>query len=281
MAGDIIPTPANGAADWSDFPVQVEKQRAGFQAISLTHFDDALEPEIAAGSIKEIGSAIAKFDINEPITGWGAIGNDNDVYIKLVPAPPIVTAEFTTDVPVWSHTKQGWYGVGGAATHVYVGGLYKDAGGDYTAKYLWGKWHENNANIKIFADGSIVTDGNIDIAGQVSATRGFKKSGTLIGTDITENQVFDALKGAIPNAGDTVLLNGSWWRKVIGDQEDLGIVSYGDRVDADTIRIYYQQFNVPLLAGAPNNASSTMDDGDAGLAFTGGLGTDNKVNLAW
>jgi len=136
MAGDIIPTPANGAADWSDFPVQVEKQRAGFQAISLTHFDDALEPEIAAGSIKEIGSAIAKFDINEPITGWGAIGNDNDVYIKLVPAPPIVTAEFTTDVPVWSHTKQGWYGVGGAATHVYVGGLYKDGAGDYTAKYF-------------------------------------------------------------------------------------------------------------------------------------------------
>lgn len=159
MAGDIVPMPANGAADWSDFVVQVEKQRTGYQSISLTNFGNDNEPEIAAGSICEIGGSVAKFDINEAITGWGVIGNDNDVYIKLVPAAPLVTAEFTTVAPTWSDAKQGWYGAGASATHRYIGGLYKNAGGNYTNKYVFASLNQNSKEIKVFANGRMEIPG--------------------------------------------------------------------------------------------------------------------------
>jgi len=112
---------------------QIEKQRQGYQGISLTNFDNDNEPQIAAGSVVEIGGALFHFTAPESITGWGAIGNDNDVYIKLVVSGFSVTAEFTTAAPTWDTAKQGWY----VGLQRYIGGLYKDAGGDYTAKYLF------------------------------------------------------------------------------------------------------------------------------------------------
>ena len=82
---------------------QIEKQRQGYQGISLTNFDNDNEPQIAAGSVVEIGGALFHF------------------------------AEFTTAAPTWDTAKQGWY----VGLQRYIGGLYKDAGGDYTAKYLF------------------------------------------------------------------------------------------------------------------------------------------------
>lgn len=112
---------------------QIEKQRLGYQAISLTNFDNDLEPQIAAGSKVEIGGALFEFTAPESITGWAGIGASNNVYIKLVVAGTAVTAEFTTAAPTWSTSKQGWY----VGLDRYIGGLYKDAGGNYTAKYLY------------------------------------------------------------------------------------------------------------------------------------------------
>jgi hypothetical protein len=112
---------------------QIEKQRLGYQAVSLTNFDTDNEPEIAAGSKVEIGGALFEFSANESITGWGGIGNDNDVYIKLVVDGTSVTAEFTTSAPSWDTAKHGWYD----GLDRYIGGLYKDGSGNYTAKYLF------------------------------------------------------------------------------------------------------------------------------------------------
>lgn len=112
---------------------QLEKQRTGYQAVSLTNFDNDNEPQITQGSLIEIGSALFEASANENITGWAGIGNSNDVYIKLVVAGALATAEFTLVAPTWSTSKQGWYD----GLDRYIGGLYKDAGGNYTDKWLY------------------------------------------------------------------------------------------------------------------------------------------------
>ena len=119
---------------------QIEKQRRGYLQLSLTNFDNLLEPEIAAGSRAEVADSLFYAAGNEAILNWAGIAVSNDVYIKLVPAgatPDTCTAEFTTTAPTWSDTKQGFYGVGASANHRYIGGLYKDAAGAYTEKWLY------------------------------------------------------------------------------------------------------------------------------------------------
>ena len=119
---------------------RIEKQGRGYLQLSLTNFANLLEPEIAAGSRAEVGDALFYAAGNEAITGWAGIGNSTDAYIKLVPAgltPDTCTAVFTDVAPTWSDTKQGFYGVGANANHRYIGGLYKDAAGDYTEKWLY------------------------------------------------------------------------------------------------------------------------------------------------
>ncbi len=111
---------------------QIDAQRFGYQAISLTNYDNDNEPQIAAGSKVEIGGALFSAAAAESITGWGGIGINNDVYIKLVVAGALATAVFTTTAPTWSTSKQGWYD----GLDRYVAKLRKDAGGNYTLKRL-------------------------------------------------------------------------------------------------------------------------------------------------
>ncbi|MBA7541148.1 hypothetical protein ES705_33455 [subsurface metagenome] len=133
MSLDQINDYGIGDCNLSSLMQTVDRQRRGYQAISLTHYDDNLEPKIAAGSIVEIGGALFKCEADEPITGWAGIGDDNDVYIKLVPSGQTATAAFTTAAPIWSTSKQGWY----VGNDRYVAGLYKDVGGNYTKKWLY------------------------------------------------------------------------------------------------------------------------------------------------
>ncbi|MEN6333794.1 MAG: hypothetical protein ABFE01_05995, partial [Phycisphaerales bacterium] len=84
----------------------IEKQRLGYQAISLTNFaSDTDEPQIAAGSKVEIGDALFEFSGNESITGWAGIANSSDVYIHLTVSGSSVTASFSTTAPTWDTAK--------------------------------------------------------------------------------------------------------------------------------------------------------------------------------
>jgi hypothetical protein len=145
----------------------IEKQRRGYQAISLTHFADLLEPEISIGSTVEIGDALFEADANLAITGWGGIAVSSDVYIKLAVAGAAITAAFTITAPTWSASKQGWYNV--AETERYIGGLYKDASGDYTEKYLYRQNSGGTPAPKEYGNGRIEAYGGI-IAGSGNAT---------------------------------------------------------------------------------------------------------------
>lgn len=119
---------------------QIEKQRRGYLQLSLTNFDNLLEPEIAAGGRVEVGDSLFYAAGNESITGWAGIAVSTDVYIKLMPAggtPDTCTAVFTDVAPTWSDSKQGYYGTGAAVNHRYIGGLYKDGSGNYASKWLY------------------------------------------------------------------------------------------------------------------------------------------------
>jgi hypothetical protein len=128
----------------------IEKQRLGYQAISLTNFtSDTLEPAIAAGSKVEIGSALFEFAGNESITGLAGIANSSDVYIHLTVTGASVAASGFITAPTWSDSKQGWY----SGDVRVIGGLYKDASGNYARKWLYEE--KQIASVKRFGNGIV------------------------------------------------------------------------------------------------------------------------------
>ncbi len=130
--GSQIAIPINGAADWSKFVEFSERIGRGYHGVSLTNYDNASEPQVTAGSGLEVGGAFYEFTALESITGWGAIANDTDVWIKVVPASTSITAEFVEDAPTWSTSKQGWYD----GVDRYIARLYRDGSGNYTRKRM-------------------------------------------------------------------------------------------------------------------------------------------------
>ena len=113
---------------------QLERQRAGFIALSLTNFTNDDEPTIAAGSVVEISGSLYSVTSNQSITGWAGIGN-GPVWVKLVPdGTNPFTAEYTSTAPTWFDSKQGWYD--GTGTDRYVAGLTKTGASGYAGKFL-------------------------------------------------------------------------------------------------------------------------------------------------
>ena len=164
MAGTEVNLYGVGDVDLTALMNTVDLQRVTYQGLSLTNYDNDLEPAIAAGSLIENGGTLFSFGIEEAITGWAAIGDDTDAYIKLVPAgatPDTVTAEFTDVAPTWSDAKQGWYGTVASANHRYIGGLYRDDAASYDKKYLYHCIDAGAKAIKIHGDGTISVGGGI------------------------------------------------------------------------------------------------------------------------
>ena len=113
---------------------QLERQRAGFIALSLTNFTNDDEPTIAAGSVVEISGSLYSVTSNQSITGWGSISN-GPVWVKLIPdGTNPFTAEYTATAPTWFDSKQGWYD--GTGTDRYVAGLTKTGASGYSDKSI-------------------------------------------------------------------------------------------------------------------------------------------------
>lgn len=112
---------------------QAEGQRLGYSGISLTEFDTVNEPKIAESSKVEVGGALFTFSPDETISGWSGIGNNNDVWVKLVVSGSSVTGEFTVTPPTgWDDARQGWY----ATDDRYVAWLRKDGSGNAIYKNI-------------------------------------------------------------------------------------------------------------------------------------------------
>jgi hypothetical protein len=109
---------------------QVDKERLGYQAISLTHFADTSEPSIAAGSKVEIGGALYEFTGDETCTGWAGLSASAIAYVLLTPSGASVAGSYTNTAPAWDTAKQGFY----TGSNRVVAMLYKDAASLYQFK---------------------------------------------------------------------------------------------------------------------------------------------------
>jgi hypothetical protein len=125
----------------------IDKERLGYQAISLTHAADNVAPAIAAGSKVEIGGALFDITGDEAITD-GGIANSSQVYFYLHVSGASFTASGSITTPTWDTAKQGWYN----GTDRAIGGCSKDSGGNYTLKWLYEDKQVDS--IRRFLDGS-------------------------------------------------------------------------------------------------------------------------------
>jgi len=138
MSGSIIPTPAYKASDWQNFGTQVEKQRLGFIALSLTNYDSNSEPQIAAGSVVEISGSLFIFESNDSIGGTPVSDSINYIMLEVSGSgdEQTVAGFWTTTVPTWNDAKQGWYDATGNKR--YIAGCWYD-GTNYRYKFLFDK----------------------------------------------------------------------------------------------------------------------------------------------
>jgi len=130
MAATKISDYAIEGSNWTELLTTIEKQRKGYNGISLTNYDNNSLPAIAAGSYFEISGSLYGFTSEEAITGTPSSGNINYIYINGTTFIPV----WTTTAPTWSDAKNGWYDAG--ETHRYVGGCYYD-GTNYTRKWVY------------------------------------------------------------------------------------------------------------------------------------------------
>jgi len=104
------------SSEWGDFVARSDKNLVGLglsiPIFSLTNWDSSTtKPEIAEGSIIEVGGSLYQADADTALTDEGGL-IDGTVHIKLVPAGggASVVPTLTNDViPAWDAVKAGWY----------------------------------------------------------------------------------------------------------------------------------------------------------------------------
>lgn len=103
----------------------------------------------------------------------------------------------------------------------------------------------------------------LHIVGQAYATHGRKPAGTIHGTSVTDDTIFDALSPAIPNTNDTMVIHGSIDIGVPDQYYPLLICSYALRYSSTIITFYGLGFDLydnsiyPWSTSVTNGSSST------------------------
>lgn len=163
MACTIISTPSVGASDWTDFITQVEKQRKGYMAVSLTNYAASAASNIASGSVMELSGSFYTFTDTSIALEAGAASADVAVYYVATPSAGGTTCTITMDDTApeeWVDGKQGWY-ASAASLSRYLGGCYIGTAGVYYAKWLYEK-QRPGGKVKI-GNFSRSSAGNLDI----------------------------------------------------------------------------------------------------------------------
>ena len=151
MAGTEVNLYGVGDVSLTALMNTVDLQRVTYQGLSLTNYDNDLEPAIAAGSLIENGGTLFSFGVETAILGWAGVAV-GVAYIKLVPTgatPDVVNPVFTDTAPTWSDAKQGWYGTVASANHRYVASLDKVDAATYANKNVYnGRYGERPMQIE-------------------------------------------------------------------------------------------------------------------------------------
>lgn len=110
------PTEFLNSSEWTDFVNRSGKTLIGvgtsLQTFTLTNWDSGtLKPEVAAGSLIEVGGSLYQADIDTELTDETGLV-DGTCHIKLVPngdgseVAPTLTND---NIPAWDQIKSGWY----------------------------------------------------------------------------------------------------------------------------------------------------------------------------
>ena len=173
MACTIINTPSVGASDWTNFITQVEKQRKGYLAVSLTNYDTIDASNIASGSVMELSGSFYTFSDTAISLAAGTPSAAQAVYFTVIPAAGGTTCTVVMEgtAPTWVDGKQGWYASAASLTR-YIGTCDIGTAGVYYNKNIYlGRYRERPMQIetKIKEDAttglsaSTVTD--VDVTG--------------------------------------------------------------------------------------------------------------------
>ncbi len=131
----------------------------GYFGVSLTEFDTANLDLIAAGSCIEIAGAFFKAttDITPDSASWTAISTNARAYLLLTPSGSVgsqtLAASWSSSIPVWSVSKQGWYTTTGSAVRV-VASVIKLSSTTSGTKYLMERQTSIKGVVEVLTSGT-------------------------------------------------------------------------------------------------------------------------------
>lgn len=217
----------------------------GYEAVSISNYDNTSEPKVQAGAVIEISQELYEFGSEETLTGWSGISDSTQAYIYFVPSGTSCTVIFSTTAPTWNDAKNGWYNGNDRALY----SVYRTSASVYTDKLQLEKEKNpvfsNNVHVSGIANlNSIISD---------DLTSGHYELG--IGA-VTQNDFFDYFDPIIPNTGDMLLCSGRF--KSAND----GQISYIQRASGTQLIIFY------FIDGGGAAVKQTADDGNGSTLLT-------------
>lgn len=232
----------------ADSADKYNRGQKGFNGVSLTNFDNTSAPQIASGSVFEIGGALFEASTNETITGWSSISDNTNAYIYVTDGGGgTATAAYSATAPTWDTSKQGWYN--GLARA--VAGLYRVDVSTYAEKYVY----SGNGN-KLNTTGDQNASNNaIFMLKYISATQIFSTAG---GAKIPlDTIVYNGISGASLVTGAARLQPGIY--KMV---TNIKITDPGGVVNAHRGQIYdatsaaVLEYTMPFDSGSVDHLNS-------------------------
>lgn len=197
------PTTFAISSDWTTLVTRSNGNMLGhglsIPIFTLTNWDSSTTiPEVAEGSIIEVGGSFYQADSDTALTPEGGI-IDGTVHIKLVPAGggASVVPTLTNDaIPAWSANKAGWYD----SDDKFLPHEMTKASAVYTDKSEYIDQNKyirlSNNTTGVTLNGEFVNTGNITSSGDILAS-------DIEGTDLTANNdvITDNIKEKTAAAG--------------------------------------------------------------------------------
>ena len=291
---------------------QLQGQRKGAMAISLTDFGVATVSQIAEGSGLEIAGAWVDFIAAESMgANWAAMAV-GDVYARIDSVA--LTSAYTATAPTWNTELQGYYDA--TNQYKYYAKLYKDVGANYLQKALYTPirgimriyegqglntganadqlirfandcrmlWDESETRIDIDKDLHL-SSGNMSIAsGTLTLT-----AGNLVMTagNITFTRAYDGVSGVKKISGE--LYSNLATANTIYDTLSPYLINIGDEIEVKGLITNLDTSDIFCATKAKRTTATRIDiycaDVTSGSpttqAFTDGLAGNYRSCLTW
>jgi len=199
------PTTLGDSSEWTELVLRSTGNMLGhglsIPIFTLTNWDaTTTKPQIAEGSIIEVGGSFYQADADTALTDEGGL-SDGTCRIKLVPAGgggSVVPTLTNDSIPAWDANKAGWYD----SDDKFLPHEMEKASAVYTVK---SEYIAQSKTIKIGSDGilytdeinEITTDAGVDIDGVV-----LKDSGVTATVVAATNKILtDEIEELTPGAG--------------------------------------------------------------------------------